>query len=107
MNPLDLMKNLQKMQQEMASFQGKLKDLRAAGTAGGDMVAVVVNGQMEVEKVSIDPEAFKPEEIGFLEELIKAATNAAVAKMRDVIKEEMGKQAGGMNLGSLFPGAGV
>lgn len=107
MNPLDLMKNLQKMQQEMAGFQSKLKDLRAAGTAGGDMVSVVVNGQMEVEKVTIDPEAFKPEEIGFLEEVVKSAANAAMARMRDVIKEEMAKQAGGMDLGKIFPGAPV
>jgi len=107
MNPMDLMKNLQKMQQDMSSFQGKLKDLRAAGTAGGDMVSVVVNGQMDVEKITIDPEAFKAEDIHFLEEVLKSAFNAATLRMRETIQKEMASQAGGMDLSKIFPGASV
>ena len=98
MNPKDLMKNLQNMQSRVGDMQEKMKELSVAGSAGGDMVNIEINGQMEVTRVKISPEAVDPNDIEMLEDLVFAAFSDATAKMKEKMQEEMSSITGGMNL---------
>ncbi len=98
MNPIDLFKNFQELQSKLGATQEKLKNLRAEGSAGGDMVKVVVDGTMEAVSVTIDPIAVDPRDIQMLEELVVAAFTSAARKMRQIMQQEMTQMAGGMGL---------
>ncbi|MAG13120.1 MAG: DNA-binding protein [Spirochaetales bacterium] len=98
MNPMDLIKNFQNIQSRVGEMQEKLKEVTVSGTSGGDMVRIEMNGQMEVTKVSISPEAVDPEDIGMLEDLVFAAFSDAFAKIKEKMREEMSAITGGMNL---------
>lgn len=93
MNPLDMLKNLQKMQETMQQMQEKMKSVTATGSAGGDLVKVTVNGQMEVLKVDLAPECVDPRDIPMLADLIRLATNNAMDKAKDRLKDELGPLA--------------
>jgi len=104
MNPLEMLKNLQKVQETMQQMQEKMKTVTAVGSAGGDMVKVTVNGQMDVLLVELAPECVDPRDIPMLADLIKMATNDALARVKDRLKDEMGPL--GQNLGIPgLPGA--
>ena len=98
MNPMDLLKNFQNIQSRVGEMQEKLKDVSVTGTSGGDMVRIDINGQMEVTKVSISPEAVDPDDIGMLEDLVFAAFSDAFAKIKEKMREEMSAITGGMDL---------
>ena len=98
MNPLDMLKNLQKMQETMQQMQEKMKFITAVGTAGGDLVKVTVNGQMEVLSVELAPECVDPRDIPMLADLIRMATNDAVSKVKDRMKDELGPMGQGLGL---------
>lgn len=98
MNPIDMFKNLQNMQSKVGVMQEKLRELTVTGTSGGDMVRIVVNGQMEVQKVKISPEAVDTEDIEMLEDLIFAAFSDASVKVKDMLKEEMSALTGGLDI---------
>lgn len=104
MNPLDFMKNLQNMQSRMGDMQEKMRDITVVGTAGGDMVRIELNGQMEVVAVTISDEAVDPDDIVMLQDLILAAFTDASAKVREKLREEMSELTGGMNLPPGFMG---
>ena len=91
-NPFDILKNAQKIQEQMGSFQEKLKDITATGSSGGGMVEIDMNGSMQVLAVRISPEA--REDIDMLEDLITAAFNSAMEKIRESLNKEMGALAG-------------
>jgi DNA-binding YbaB/EbfC family protein len=87
-NPFDLLKNAQKIQEQMSSFQEKLGNVSTTGTAGGGMTEIVMNGRMEVLAVRIAPEAMEDRDM--LQDLIAAALNNALEKVREAISREMG-----------------
>jgi DNA-binding YbaB/EbfC family protein len=94
----NMLKEAQKLQSRMAEIQAKLAETELAGSAGGGMVNVTVNGKGEMRQVKIDPSLVDPTEIEILEDLIVAAFNDAKAKVEAYVQEEMGKLTGGMNL---------
>lgn len=102
-NPMDLMKNLSKLQGDFAQMQEKLKEVKAVGSAGGDMVQVVINGHMQVSKVTIDPEFINPKEPSVLQDLLVSAFNDAVTKVKEKMKNEMASMTG-MGFPPGFPG---
>lgn len=104
MNPFDMMKNLQKMQESMQTMQEKLKTVVVVGLAGGDLVKATVNGQMEVIKIELAPECVDPRDIPMLQDLIKLAVNDGFAKVREKMKEELGALAPGLDLAGKVPG---
>ena len=104
MNPMDLFKNLQNLQSRMGDVQEKMNEISATGSAGGDMVRIELNGKLEVRNVTISPEAVDPEDIGMLEDLIRAAFSDAAAKIREKIQEEMSSITGGLDLPPGFMG---
>lgn len=105
-NPFDLLKNAQKIQEQMGALQERLGNVVATGSAGGGMAEVDMNGRMEVTAVRLDAEAVNPAELGLLQDLIKAACTDAMEKVREALKDEMGSLTGGLGLpgGSGFPG---
>jgi DNA-binding YbaB/EbfC family protein len=100
-NPFDLLKNAQQLQEQMGSFQEKLGGITETGSAGGGMVEVELNGKMEVIAVRISPEVVDPSDITMLQDLTAAAIGAAMEKVKDRIKSEIGALAGGMGIASL------
>ncbi len=89
-NMQNLMKQAQKMQQEMAKAQEELAEAEIAGSAGGGLVEVRVNGKNEFLGISIKPEAVDPDDVEMLEDLIAAAMNDAKEKADALSKEKMG-----------------
>lgn len=100
-NPFDILKNAQKLQEQMGSFQEKLGEITETGSAGGGMVEVELNGRMEVIAVRISPEVVDPSDITMLQDLTAAAIEAAMEKVKERVKKEMGVFAGGMGIPSL------
>ncbi|MFP4373013.1 MAG: YbaB/EbfC family nucleoid-associated protein [Spirochaetaceae bacterium] len=98
MNPMDILKNLQNIQSKLGEAQARLKEVRATGTAGGDMVRVEMTGEFQVTAVRISPEAVDPDDIDMLQDLILAAFTNAVANVKEKIREEMSSFTGGMDL---------
>lgn len=98
MNPLDMLKNLQNVQDTMRQMEEKMKTLTAVGAAGGDLVKVTVNGQLEVLSVELAPECVDTRDIAMLADLIRLAANDAMTKVKDRMKDELGP------LGQGFPG---
>ena len=93
-----LMRQAQKMQADVAKAQEEVAKMTADGQAGGGMVTATVNGQFELVKLTIEKDVVDPSDIGMLQDLIIAAINGAVTKMRDTSKEKMQSLMGGMNI---------
>jgi DNA-binding YbaB/EbfC family protein len=93
-NPFDLLKNAQQIQQQMGVFQERLGNIQALGSSGGGMVEVILNGRMEVQEVRISPELVEGKDQEMLQDLLKAAFNNAHSKIMEAINREMGAMAG-------------
>ncbi|MGH7858498.1 MAG: YbaB/EbfC family nucleoid-associated protein [Candidatus Binatia bacterium] len=99
-----LMRQAQKLQENVQKVQEELATMTVDAQAGGGMVAATVNGQFELVKLTIDKSVVDPADIGMLQDLVIAAINQAVAKMRDLSKEKMAGLMGGMSIPGM-PGA--
>ena len=100
-DPNAMMRQVQKMQENIRAKQEELEAKEYTGTASGEMVSVTMNGKHEVVAVSIKPEAVDPEDIEMLEDLIAAAVNSAVSAVDRDSEEEMSKLTGGLNIPGL------
>ena len=101
-DPNAMMRQVQKMQDEIRAKQEELEAKEYTGTASGEMVTVTMTGKHEITAVHIKPEAVDPDDLEMLEDLIAAAVNSAVSAADKEAEEEMGKLTGGMNI----PGIG-
>ncbi|MGE0546512.1 MAG: YbaB/EbfC family nucleoid-associated protein [Kofleriaceae bacterium] len=99
-----LMKQAQKLQGDVAKVQEELAKMECDGAAGGGLVTATVNGQFEVVRVKIDKTVVDPNDVGMLEDLVTAAVNAAVGKIRDTSKEKMSSIMGGLGGMPGMPG---
>lgn len=93
-NPLEFLKVIQGLQRNMGNMEEKLRAVRVAGSAGGDMVEVVLNGQLEVLQVKLAPDAIDPAEREVLEDLIRAAFTDATAKVKEHLRGEFSSAMG-------------
>ena len=93
-----MIKQAQKMQEDMAEKQAELETREYDVAAGGGVVNVKINGKKEILSVKIDPEVIDPDDAETLEDLIVAAVNEAIKKVETVSAEEMQKITGTMNL---------
>jgi DNA-binding YbaB/EbfC family protein len=104
-NPMGLnmnfLKQAQELQQKIKKMQEELIHKEAVGSSGGDMVKVTVNGKHEVLDINISKEVVNSEDIEMLEDLVVAAVNDAMHKMDEIIKLEMAKVTGGLNIPGL------
>jgi hypothetical protein len=86
------------MQSKVAGIQDELAKTTCEAAAGGGMVTATVNGQYEVVSIVIDKEVVDPNDVGMLQDLIVAAINQAMTKVRELTKAEMAKLTGGLNI---------
>ena len=101
-NMQSMLKQAQKMQEDMTAMQEELETREYEVSAGGGVVNVKINGKKELLSVKISPEVVDPDDIETLEDLIVAAVNEAIKKVEASSSEEMQKITGSMGLG--FPG---
>ena len=88
-----LMKQVQKMQEEMARLQAEAETKVVEATSGGGAVKVSANGKGELVSLSIQPEAIDPADPGMLEDLVLAAANEALRQAKENMSQEMAKLA--------------
>ena len=93
-----LMRQAQKMQEDMKSKQAELEAAEYTGSAAGEMVTVKMNGKHEVLSITIKPEAVDPDDIEMLEDLVAAAFNDAARRIEETQKEKMASVSSGMQL---------
>ncbi len=101
-NQAAMMKQVQKMQQEMLRMQEELENKTYSATTGGGMVKATVNGKHEVMELAINPEAVDPDDVEMLQDMIIAAVNEAMRSAESDSANNMSRLTGGMNLGGLF-----
>lgn len=93
-----MLRQAQKMQEDVATAQAELEQKEYTATAGGGMVTATVDGKHLVKSLELNPEAVDPEDTEMLSDMIIAAVNEAVRKAQADSDETMGKLTGGMNL---------
>jgi DNA-binding YbaB/EbfC family protein len=102
MNQAAMMKQAQKMQQEMLRMQEELENKTYSATTGGGMVTATVNGKHEVVDLKINPEAVDPDDVEMLQDMVIAAVNEAMRTADAEASNNMSRLTGGLNLGGLF-----
>lgn len=98
MNMQQMMKHARKMQEQLAAAQENIAQSTVDASAGGGMVKVTVNGEMQITSLKIDPEALDPEDVEMLEDMITAAVNEALRGVGDLANRQMGAITGGLNI---------
>lgn len=101
-NMNSVIKQAQKMQEEMERVQAETEAEQVEATAGGGAVKVVISGKKELVSIKIDPDAVDPEDVETLEDMITAAVNEGVKKADDMMSERMSAITGGINIPGLF-----
>lgn len=101
-NMNSMIKQAQKMQEEMERVQQETEEEQVEATSGGGAVKVVVNGKKELVSIKLDPDAVDPDDVETLEDLILAAVNEGVKKAEEIMSERMGAITGGLNIPGLF-----
>lgn len=102
MNQAAMMKQAQKMQQEMLRMQEEMQTKTYTATVGGGMVSATVNGSHELTALEIKPEAVDPDDVEMLQDMVVAAVNEAMRTADSEANKNMAKLTGGLNLGGLF-----
>ena len=102
MNQAAMMKQAQKMQQEMLRMQEEMENKTFAATTGGGMVTATVNGKHEVLDLKINPEAVDPDDVDMLQDMVIAAVNEAMRAADADSAQNMSRLTGGLNLGGLL-----
>ncbi len=97
----NMMRQLQKMQQEMAKAQEDIQNFSVEGAAGGGVVTVTITGDFRITKVTIGKDAVDPDDVETLEDLVVAASNDARAKAEAYATQRMGSVTGGMKIPGL------
>ena len=99
---MNMVKQAQKMQQDMLKMQEEMESKEYEATVGGGVVKAVVNGKHEVLSISIAPEAVDPDEVEMLQDMIVGAVNEAMRKADTEASQNLSRLTGGLNLGGLF-----
>jgi len=95
-NPMGMMGQLQKLQEQLQETQAKLAEETVTVTAGGGAIKVTVTGDQRIKAVEIDPELLKDVDVEMLQDLILTAFNSGLDKSRDLASERLGPLAGGL-----------
>ena len=102
MNQAAMIKQAQKMQQEMLRMQEEMESKTYSASSGGGMVTATVTGKHELVGIEIKPEAVDPEDVEMLQDMIIAAVNEAIRAAETESANNMSRLTGGLNLGGLF-----
>ena len=98
----DIMRQAQRMQQQLARLQDEMSDRIIEATSGGGAVLAVVNGKQELVRLEIAPEVVDPNDLETLQDLVIAAVNLAHGNAREMVESEMNKITGGLNIPGLL-----
>ncbi len=99
---MNMIKQAQKMQQDMLKMQEEIEAKEYEATVGGGVVTAKVNGKHELLSLEIKPEAVDPEDVEMLQDMIIGAVNEAMRKAENEASQAMSRMTGGLNLGGLF-----
>ncbi|MDQ6605435.1 MAG: YbaB/EbfC family nucleoid-associated protein [Actinomycetota bacterium] len=102
-NMNQMMKQVQKMQQDMMEAQESLKDEVVEASAGGGMVKVRITGDLAVKSITIDPDAVDPEDVELLQDTVLAAVNEGLRAAQELAASRLGGITGGLG-GLGLPG---
>lgn len=102
MNQASMLKQAQKMQQEMLRMQAEQEAKTFTAKAGGGMVSATVSGKHELVSMEINPEAVDPDDVEMLQDMVIAAVNEAMRAADNEAANNMSRLTGGLNLGGLF-----
>lgn len=102
MNQASMLKQAQKMQQEMLRMQAEQEAKTFTAKAGGGMVSATVSGKHELVSMEINPEAVDPDDVEMLQDMVIAAVNEAMRAADSEAANNMSRLTGGLNLGGLF-----
>src|SRR5256885_1522737 len=103
-NMQQLLKQAQKMQEEMIAAQEALKDEVVEASAGGGMVTVQVTGDLHVKSIKIDPGAIDPDDVEMLSDMVLAAVNEGLRSAQELASSKLGGITGGLGGGLGLPG---
>ena len=107
-NMQQMMKQVQKLQQEMTAAQEALAEATLEGSSGGGMVVITITGDQQIKAVKIKPEAIDPDDPEMLEDLVLAAINDAKSKAEALAQEKLGGLGGGLGgMPGMPPGLGL
>ena len=98
MQQRQILKQMQRMQSDLAAAQKELEEATVEGIAGAGAVKVVATGAQVVRSIKISKDAVDPEDVGMLEDLVLVAVNDALDKSRELSSNRMGRVAAGLNL---------
>ncbi len=101
-NMNNMMRQAQKMQQDMARVQEELKAETVEASVGGGMVKVVMTGDLALQSVKIDPAAVDPDDVAMLEDMVTAAVNEGLRQAQELAGNKMAAVTGGMNIPGLM-----
>lgn len=96
-----MLKQIQKLQQDLLKTQEALAEETIEVSAGGGAITVIITGQQRIESVRIDPKAVDPEDVEMLQDLIVAAVNEALERSRELAAERLSSLTGGLNVPGL------
>jgi len=98
----NMLKQAQKMQEDMAKMQAELEERTETVTAGGGAITVTASGKKEIIDIAINPEVVDADDVEMLQDLIMAAVNEALRKIEEVTSSEMAKITGGLSIPGLM-----
>ncbi len=101
-NMQSMLKQAQKMQEDMQTAQAELEAKEYTASSGGNMVEATVNGKHEVISLKINPDVVDPDDVEMLEDLVLAAVNEAIRAAASDSEQTMGAITGGLNLPGMF-----
>ena len=101
-NMNQMLKQAQKMQEDMANLQADLEQREYTAVSGGGIVSVTVDGKHLIKSIKISPDAVDPDDAEMLEDLVTVAVNEAISKAIANAEEEMGAVTGGLNIPGMF-----
>lgn len=94
----DMMRRVQKMQEDMQNAQAEVEASVFEAAAGGGAVTAKINGKKELLEVKIQPEVVDPEDVEMLEDLLVAAVNECMKQADAAMESKMGAVTGGLNI---------
>ncbi len=101
-NMQGMLKQAQKMQEDMAALQEELEAREYEINAGGGAVSLKINGKKEIKELNISPDIVDPDDIEMLSDILTAAFNEAIKKVESTSQQEMEKITGSINMPGLF-----
>lgn len=101
MDPQRMMRQVQKLQEEMEKAQAEVEQEVLTVSSGGGMVEVTITGGLEIQDIAIKPEVVDPEDVEMLQDLVIAAVNEAIQKAQELMSERMSAFTGGMGIPGL------